>query len=136
MREVIIPEGKCVFHNISIGYLDSSLCGIETVISVQGLVCVNGEVAHFVHEEQDVSLQSFLSENRDCTFYAYGSVHIFDELNYVDVSVAPINFDKCKMLFPEIADVQLPLESYLSDVYDKMREGYDLKDWTSRADAD
>ena len=123
-------------HNLSIGFMDSSLCGVETTLRASGVVCNHGRFEQFEISEEDVDFKEFLEAHKTWTFYAYGSVHIVDELNYVDVNVAPINFDKYKYIFPELGKIQLPLESYLSEVYAQMREGFDLKDWASRVDAD
>lgn len=134
MREVNIPEGKCVVHNLSIGYLDSSLCGVETTIRANGVVCNDGKFEQFEIREEDADLMSFLEGHKAWSFYAYGSIHIFDELNYVDMYIAPINFDKYKYIFPELGKIQLPLESYLSKDYDQMRGSFNLSDWSCRSD--
>lgn len=136
MRNVIIPDGKTVAHNLTIGFLDSSLCGVETTIRASGVVYKDGRFEQFEISEEDISVKEFLEAHKTWTFYAYGSVHIFDELNYVDMDVAPINFGKYKSLFPELADIDLPLESYISDAYSVMRNGFDFSDWSYRIDID
>ena len=134
MKKVIVPNGKCVIHNLTVGFLDSSLCGVETTIRANGVVCNDGKFEQFEIREEDTDLKTFFEVHKAWTVYAYGSVHIFDELNYVDMYIAPINFDKYKSVFPALNELQLPLESYLSKEYDQMRESFALNDWSCRND--
>lgn len=133
MGTLQIPEGKKVVSYLSIGYLDDSLNGIETFIKAIGLLCENGKIYQFEYTETDMNFATFMQTYPDLTYYAHAPVHIYNELNYMDIEVAACMFDQVKSLFQELTDITLPQESYCSHVYhamrDAMRDRIDSDNW-------
>lgn len=140
-----IPVGKCVAHHLTIGFMDDSRSGVELAISARMLVNKGDEIVPEEIQETDMELSEFLTIAPGMTVYAYGHVHIIDELRHIDIDVAPCMFDTIKHLFPKLADITLPIESYTSNVYHIMRDSMhdkwdeqmidmELSDWMPRDD--
>ena len=138
-------EIKAVIHHLTIGFLDGSRSGVDLAISARMLVHKGGEIVPEEIQETDMPLSEFLTIAPGMTVYAYGHVHIIDELRYIDIDVAPCMFDTVKHLFPELANITLPIESYTNDVYHIMRDSMhgkwdeqridmELGDWFPRDD--
>lgn len=128
-----IPEGKCVIHKLTIGFLDDSLSGHDHLICAEGLMHKNNSVEKFEYHSTESTIDQFLAEYPGLSFYTYGTVHILDEPRFLDLSIATIAFDEIKGLFPELRTVILNLESYLSTEYDAMKAAAAFHhEWTPR----
>ena len=132
MTGINIQEGKSVVHELTVGFFDSSMCGIENVVSAKGLISKEGNVCEFEITEFDISLGEFLTKYANLTFYSFGSFRYFNELQYVDICIAILMFGKYKTMFEDLQCESLPLESYLSTEYSNMKSGFQVPEWACR----
>ena len=102
LQNTTIPEGYCIIVDLDISILDGRSCGVDSELKAQGFVYKEGKVEPYSFETLDFEDTDFFESHKTSVFLEDGKLHIWDELQQMEVNTILINLNTCAELFPAL----------------------------------
>ena len=102
LQNTTIPEGYCVIIDLDVSILDGRSCGVDSELKAQGFVYKEGKVEPYSFETLDFEETDFFETHKSSIFLEDGKLHVWDELQQMDVNTILNNLNICAELFPEL----------------------------------
>lgn len=109
-----IPEGFCCVDKMDVAFFDCRNCGADSQIKVSGLQYKDGKVEAYSYEALDFDISAFAQAHQNCVFLSDGDLHVFHELEELEITSFIRNLDSLRTLCPELPhreDVSIVSES-------------------------
>ena len=97
-----LSEGLCCIDNLDIALFDGRSCGVDSEIKASGLVYRGGKVEEYSFDAHDISFQEFADAHKDCLFISDGKLHLWNQLEEMEISSVIRGIHSCAKLFPEL----------------------------------
>ena len=102
LQNTTIPEGYCIITGLDISILDGRSCGVDSELKAQGFLYKNGKVEPYSFETLDFEETDFFEIHKSSVFLEDGKLHVWDELQQMDVNTILFNLNTCAELFPAL----------------------------------
>lgn len=127
LQNTTLPEGYCCITSLDVSILDGRSCGIDSELKAEGLLYKNGKVELYTFETYDFEATTFFEDHKSSIFLSEGKLHIWDELQEMEMNTILGNLSICAGLFPELKPAtSLTVESHpleylkAKDLYEKI----------------
>ncbi len=122
LQNTTIPEGYCCITHLDISLLDGRSCGVESALALKGLRSTNGKIEEYAYQTYDFEYSDFFDTHKNCIFLSDGTLHIWDELQQMEVTTILSNLASCAEIFPLLQQFATLQVEHMPLAYLKMKQ--------------